>query len=60
MLVQDRKTGHWYDPQEKMEELMRMPWFIEQMKRMKSESFDKGYTEGYGDGRQEANDFEGM
>jgi hypothetical protein len=60
MLVQDRKTGRWYDPEEKMKELMQAPWFIEQMKRMKDKAFSKGYAEGLNDGRQEANDGQGV
>jgi hypothetical protein len=52
MLVQDRKTGRWYDPKEKMKELMEAPWFIEQMKRMKDASFRKGYEKGLADCEQ--------
>jgi hypothetical protein len=34
-LVQDRKTGEWYDPELKLKELMDSKWFLETMKRMK-------------------------
>jgi hypothetical protein len=34
-LVQDRKTGEWYDPQAKLEQLLKDPQFIATMKRMK-------------------------
>lgn len=60
MLVQDRKTGRWYDPKEKMDELMQAPWFIEQMKRMKDESFSKGYAKGLVDSLNKANDDQGV
>lgn len=56
MLVQDRKTGRWYDPKEQMDELMEAPWFIEQMKRMKDGSFDKGYAKGLADSLNKSND----
>jgi hypothetical protein len=55
MLVQDRKTGRWYDPDEKMKELMQMPWFIDQMKRMNDVSFNKGFLEGRDYCSQEVN-----
>lgn len=32
--VQDRKTGQWYDPDEKFKELQKNPDYIAQMKRM--------------------------
>jgi hypothetical protein len=35
MLVQDKKTGKWYDPKEKFKELQNQPWFIALLKRMK-------------------------
>ena len=34
MLVQCRKTGVWYNPQQKWDELKKQQWFIDQMKRM--------------------------
>ena len=34
-LVQDRKTGIWYDPEVKMQELMKAQWFIDVMIRLK-------------------------
>lgn len=34
MLVQCRKTGVWYNPQQKWEQLKKQQWFIDQMKRM--------------------------
>ena len=34
-LVQDRKTGEYYNPEEKMQELMQKNWFVELLKRMK-------------------------
>lgn len=33
--VRDRKTGEWYDPKAKFEELKQQPWFQDQMRRMK-------------------------
>lgn len=33
-LVQCRKTGVWYDPDQKFEELKLQQWFIDQLKRM--------------------------
>jgi hypothetical protein len=59
MLVQDRKTGRWYDPDEKMKELMQMPWFIEQMKRMKDVSFNRGILESFNYSLQEATNKQG-
>ena len=35
MLVQDRKTGEYYNPDERMQELMQKNWFVELLKRMK-------------------------
>ncbi len=34
MMVQDRKTGVWYDPDLKFQELLRQQWFILVMQRM--------------------------
>ena len=34
-LVQCRKTGVWYNPDQKFEELKAQQWFIDQLKRMK-------------------------
>ena len=34
VLVQDRKTGEWYDPQAKLEQLLKSQEFIDTMKRM--------------------------
>lgn len=34
-LVQDRKTGEWYDPHQKMRDLFEKTWFVELLKRMK-------------------------
>lgn len=33
-LVQDRKTGEGYDPEQKMRELFEQTWFIDLLKRM--------------------------
>jgi hypothetical protein len=33
-MIQDKKTGEWYCPHEKMKELFQQPWFLAQMKRM--------------------------
>lgn len=33
--VQDRKTGEWYNPQAKLEQLLTDPNFIDTMERMK-------------------------
>ena len=35
MLIQDRKTGEWYDPDKKFWELMKQQWVIDIMKRLK-------------------------
>lgn len=35
MKVQDRKTGEWYNPQERFEQLMAQEYFVAVMKRMK-------------------------
>ena len=35
LLVQDRKTGELYDPQEKFDELMNKPEIMDVMKRLK-------------------------
>jgi hypothetical protein len=34
MMVQDKKTGQWYNPEQKMKELTEQPWYVAQMKRM--------------------------
>jgi hypothetical protein len=34
MMVQDKKTGQWYDPEQKMKELLGQQWFLNVMKRM--------------------------
>lgn len=34
-LVQDRKTGEWYDPEQRLKELFDKPWFVAIMKRLK-------------------------
>ena len=34
-MVQDRKTGQWYDPEVKFKELQSQPWFVALLKRMK-------------------------
>jgi hypothetical protein len=59
MLVQDRRTEQWYNPDEKMKELMQMPWFIEQMKRMKDVSFNRGVLESSDYSPQEATNKQG-
>jgi hypothetical protein len=43
MLVQDRKTGEWYDPEVKFAELMEQDWFKEQLVRMRMA--DQGYQD---------------
>ena len=43
MMVQDRKTGEWYDPEVKFQELMEQPWFQAQMGRMRMQ--DQGYKD---------------
>ena len=35
LMVQDRKTGEFYDPQEKFDELMNKPEIMDAMKRLK-------------------------
>lgn len=35
-LVQDRKTGEWYNPEEKMRELFQQNWFVALLQRMKN------------------------
>lgn len=34
MLVQDKKTKEWYDPEKKWEELKKQQWFIDVFKRL--------------------------
>jgi len=34
MMVQDRKTGEFYDPELKFQELLKQQWFQLVMKRM--------------------------
>ncbi len=41
-MVQDRKTGEWYNPQQKWEELKQQDWFVAQLKRMKDEAWEEG------------------
>lgn len=36
MLVQDRKTGQWYDPQVQFAKLLAAEWFIKQMQAMRN------------------------
>jgi len=36
MMVQDKKTGEWYDPEVKLKELFAQQWFQALMKRMAS------------------------
>lgn len=43
MMVQDKRTGEWYDPEVKFQELMEQPWFQEQMIRMRLR--DQGYKD---------------
>ena len=35
MMVQDKKTGQWYDPEKEFDKLFTMQWFIDIMKRLK-------------------------
>ena len=35
-MVQDRKTGEWYDPEQKMRELFKQNWFVALLQRMKN------------------------
>jgi hypothetical protein len=44
-----------YNPDEKMKELIQMPWFIKQMKRMNGASFNKVVSEGLDYCSQEVN-----
>ena len=41
-MVQDRKTGEWYNPEVKFAELMEQDWFREQLVRMRLK--DQGYV----------------
>ena len=43
MMVQDRKTGEWYDPEVKFQELMEQDWFRAQLVRMRMK--DQGYKD---------------
>lgn len=52
-LVQDRKTGVWYDPQAKWEELRQEPWFLAQLQRMHEQSFDAGVAAAFTHADQE-------
>jgi hypothetical protein len=36
MMVQDKKTGQWYDPEVKLKELVAQSWFVALMKRLAS------------------------
>ena len=42
-MVQDRKTGEWYDPDVRFQELLQEPWFQAQMTRMRMR--DQGYKD---------------
>jgi hypothetical protein len=43
MLVQDIKTGEWYDPQAKFNELLvQQPWVIDVIAKLIRESYDDG------------------
>ena len=42
-MVQDRKTGEWYDPDVRFQELLQEPWFQAQMVRMRMR--DQGYKD---------------
>ena len=44
-MVQDKKTGVWYDPAAKFAELMQEDWFIAQMRRMKDEAWEEGMND---------------
>ena len=35
-MVQDRKTGQWYNPEQKMQELFKKSWFVALLQRMKN------------------------
>ena len=35
MMVQDKKTGQWYDPEVEFQKLLRQQWFSDVMKRLK-------------------------
>ena len=43
MMVQDKRTGEWYDPEVKFQELMQEDWFKEQLIRMRMR--DQGYQD---------------
>ena len=43
MMVQDRRTGEWYDPEVKFQELMQEDWFKAQLIRMRMR--DQGYQD---------------
>ena len=43
MMVQDKRTGEWYDPEVKFKELLEQPWFQEQLIRMRLR--DQGYQD---------------
>lgn len=44
-MVQDKKTGEWYNPREKWNELKQQPWFVDQLRRMKDEAWEEGMTD---------------
>lgn len=33
-MIQDRKTGQWYDPEVRLQERMAQTWFVKLMKRL--------------------------
>ena len=35
MLIQDRRTGKWYDPDKQFKDLFTKDWFIAILRRMK-------------------------
>lgn len=43
MLIQDSKTGEWFDPEVKFQELMQEPWFRQQILRQSMK--DQGYKD---------------
>jgi hypothetical protein len=34
-MVQDRKTGEWYNPEQKWAELQKQSWFVALLQRLK-------------------------
>jgi len=47
VMVQDKKTGVWFDPVEKFNELMEQDWFKAQMRRMKDEAWEEGMRDAF-------------